>query len=96
MQFSPRKRSLRHAEPALGMTALNSGFSFPDIQRLMAYGQDKPSKETEPTPSQGGQELEAIGLLPTVSVTPPNGIDLRLLLQPTGSCAWNLGEVGAR
>ncbi|XP_066481411.1 KICSTOR complex protein SZT2 isoform X2 [Tiliqua scincoides] len=48
--------------------------SFPDIQRLMAYGQDKPSKETEPTPSQGGQELEAIGLLPTVSVTPPNEI----------------------
>ncbi|KAJ6659457.1 hypothetical protein lerEdw1_018691 [Lerista edwardsae] len=48
--------------------------AFPDIQRLMAYGPDKSSKEAESTPSQGGQELEMTGLLPTVSVTPPNEI----------------------
>lgn len=61
----------------------------------MANAQDKPSKGAEPTPSEGGQELETTGLLPTVNVTPPNGISLHLLSQPIGSCAWNLREVRA-
>lgn len=69
----------------MGITALNSGFSFPDIQRLMAYRPDKASKEAEPTPSQGGQELEMTGLLPTFSVTPPNGICFYSL---PGSYSW--------
>ncbi|XP_044298732.1 KICSTOR complex protein SZT2 isoform X1 [Varanus komodoensis] len=46
--------------------------TFPDIQRLMTYGPDKPSQDAELTPSQQAQELERLGLLPTVSVTPAN------------------------
>ncbi|XP_053101403.1 KICSTOR complex protein SZT2 isoform X3 [Hemicordylus capensis] len=46
--------------------------TFPDIQRLMVYGPDKPSKEVDPTPSQEEQALKTAGLLPIVSVTPAN------------------------
>ncbi|XP_067324031.1 KICSTOR complex protein SZT2 isoform X1 [Anolis sagrei] len=48
--------------------------TFLDIPRLLAYGPDKPSKEAEPTPPQRTQQLETVGSLPTVSVTPANGI----------------------
>ncbi|XP_061488640.1 KICSTOR complex protein SZT2 isoform X3 [Rhineura floridana] len=48
--------------------------TFPDIQKLMAHGTNKLSKEQEPTLSQGEQELAISGLLPTVSVTPANEI----------------------
>ncbi|XP_028589593.2 KICSTOR complex protein SZT2 isoform X5 [Podarcis muralis] len=48
--------------------------TFPDIQRLMAHGTDKSSKEQEPRLSQGEKELETAGVLPTVSVTPANEI----------------------
>ncbi|KAL8178838.1 UNVERIFIED_CONTAM: hypothetical protein K2H54_057144 [Gekko kuhli] len=48
--------------------------TFSDIQRLIAYESENTSKEAESTPSQGEQELETAGLLPTVSVTPANEI----------------------
>ncbi|XP_020638877.3 KICSTOR complex protein SZT2 isoform X4 [Pogona vitticeps] len=48
--------------------------TFPDIQRLMPSGSGKSAKEAESSLSQGVQELETVGLLPTVSITPANEI----------------------
>ncbi|XP_042318948.1 KICSTOR complex protein SZT2 isoform X3 [Sceloporus undulatus] len=48
--------------------------TFADIQRLVACGPDKPSKEAGTTPPQGAVELESVESVPTVSVTPAHEI----------------------
>ncbi|KAH0618709.1 hypothetical protein JD844_018144 [Phrynosoma platyrhinos] len=45
-----------------------------DIQRLVACGPDKPSKEAGTIPSHGALKLESVQSVPTVNVTPANEI----------------------